>query len=256
VDTAPALTGERTVPGVWHENYWFRRHEVVYAAVPRLVAAIPSLVLDAGSGEGYAAGLLRAAWPGVRVVGVDYDPLTTAHAARVHGGGQAAYLRAGLTALPLADATADTTTSLQVLEHIWTPAEYVRELVRVTRPGGTVVLSTPNRLTFSPGLRRRERPPNAYHCREYDAEELAAELGRWLPAVSLRLLGLRHAVRLRSWEDEHGPVADAVAVAPEDRDAEVRRMVASVTTADFELGAVDDTCLDLVALLELPSEPA
>ena len=29
-----ALTGERTAPGVWHENYWFRRHEAAYAALP------------------------------------------------------------------------------------------------------------------------------------------------------------------------------------------------------------------------------
>ena len=37
-----ALTGERTAPGVWHENYWFRRHEAAYAALPGLGA--PSAV--------------------------------------------------------------------------------------------------------------------------------------------------------------------------------------------------------------------
>ena len=81
------------------------------------------------------------------------------------------------------------TVSLQVLEHIWTPGDYVRELARVTRPGGVVVLSTPNRLTFSPGLGRREKPSNLYHCREYDAEELAGELGRWLPGAEVTVLG-------------------------------------------------------------------
>ncbi len=65
------------------------------------VPTTPSVVLDAGCGEGYAAGLLRAAWPDVRVVGVDYDAATTTHAARTHGGERAAYLRGALTALPL-----------------------------------------------------------------------------------------------------------------------------------------------------------
>ena len=162
------------MPGVASENYWFRRHEAGYAAVPGWVPTTPGVVLDAGCGEGYAAGLLRAAWPDVRVVGVDYDAVTTAHAARTHGGERAAYLRGALTALPLADGAVDVTVSLQVLEHIWTPGDYVRELARVTRPGrGAWSCPRPNRLTFSPGLGRREKPSNVYHCREYDAEELA-----------------------------------------------------------------------------------
>ena len=71
--TPLTITGERTVPGVAAENYWFRRHEAGYAAVPGWVPTTPRVVLDAGCGEGYAAGLLRGAWPDVRVVGVDYD---------------------------------------------------------------------------------------------------------------------------------------------------------------------------------------
>ncbi|GAB3435023.1 hypothetical protein GCM10027517_03750 [Phycicoccus ginsengisoli] len=221
----------------------------MYAAVPDLVPAAPSVVLDAGSGEGYAASVLRGAWPGVRVVGVDYDPAACAHAARRHGGPHAAYLRGALTSLPLADAAADVTTSLQVLEHIWTPREYVRELARVTRPEGALVLSTPNRLTFSPGLGRHEPPPNAYHCREYDAAELAAELVRWLPGSGVELLGLHHGTRLRAWESAHGQVADAVADHPDLWPDRLRALVASVAVDDFVLGPADDDCLDLVAVV-------
>ena len=76
--------------------------------------------------------------------------------------------------------------SLQVLEHIWTPGDYVRELARVTRDrAGCWSLSTPNRLTFSPGLGRREKPSNVYHCREYDAAELGDEVRRWLPGAAV-----------------------------------------------------------------------
>ena len=199
-----SITGERTVPGVASENYWFRRHEAGYAAVPGWVPSAPSVLLDAGCGEGYAAALLSDAWPDVRVVGVDYDAVTTMHAARTHGGERAAYLRGALTALPLASAAGDVAVSLQVLEHIWTPGDYVRELVRVTRPGGVVVLSTPNRVTFSPGLRRRAKPSNLYHCREYDADELAGEVARWLPGAEVAVSGLSHGARLLRWEASTG----------------------------------------------------
>ena len=250
--TQLGITGERTVPGVATENYWFRRHEAGYAAVPGWVPSSPRVVLDAGCGEGYAAGVLDRAWPGVCVVGVDYDTTATAHAARTHGGERAAYLRGALTALPLADSTVDVAVSLQVLEHIWTPGDYVRELARVTRPGGVLVVSTPNRLTFSPGLARGERPANVYHCREYDAEELEGELGRWLPGASVDVIGLRHGERLSRWETAHGSVVAAQQDPdPSSWDARARATVESVTALDFELGDVDAASLDLFAVVRL-----
>ncbi|WP_457252384.1 class I SAM-dependent methyltransferase [Pedococcus sp. P5_B7] len=250
--TPLTITGERTVPGVAAENYWFRRHEAGYAAVPGWVSSTPSVVLDAGCGEGYAAGLLDTAWPGVRVVGVDYDAATTAHAARVHGGERAAYLGGALTALPLADGAVDLAVSLQVLEHIWTPGDYVRELARVTRAGGVVVVSTPNRLTFSPGLGRREKPANLYHCREYDAAELGDEVRRWLPGATVAVVGLGHGERLARWESARGSVVAAQQDCdPEAWDVDLRATVESVTARDFVIGDADDSSLDLFAVARL-----
>ena len=45
------LTGERTVPGLAVENYWFRRHEVAYLHCVDICAGRD--VLEAGCGEGY-----------------------------------------------------------------------------------------------------------------------------------------------------------------------------------------------------------
>ncbi|HEY7719986.1 MAG TPA: class I SAM-dependent methyltransferase [Pedococcus sp.] len=245
-----ALTGERTAPGIGHENYWFRRHEAVYAAVPGWVRGRPSLALDAGSGEGYGTAGLAHALAGCRVLGVDYDASAVAHARRAHGGGHVAYLRGALTSLPLPAAGVDLAVSLQVLEHIWTPHEMVRELVRVLAPGGTLVLSTPNRPTFSPGLGRREQPANAYHCREYDAEELVAELARWAPGLRVSsLLGVGHGPRLRAWEATHGSVVAAQqASAPEGWPPALARVVEAVRADDFELGPATDDSLDLVVV--------
>jgi protein-L-isoaspartate O-methyltransferase len=55
-DDALPLTGERTIPGLDVENYWFRRHEVVYQWLAQRCAGRD--VLEAGCGEGYGADLI------------------------------------------------------------------------------------------------------------------------------------------------------------------------------------------------------
>jgi len=252
-DVPPQLTGERTVPGVPHENYWFRRHEVVYAAVPGFAPGSPAVVVDAGTGEGYGAALLAGAFRGAGVVGVDYDAASCAHAVAAHAGPHTTYVRSLVTGLPLATGAADVVVSLQVVEHIWNPDGYVRELARVCRPGGVVVLSTPNRLTFSPGVGRRERPDNVFHCREYDADELVESATRWAPELAVsRVLGLRHGPRLRARESVHGSlVAAQLGTPPGDWPEELLQVVVSVTSGDFELTSDDvDDSLDLVVVLQ------
>lgn len=230
-----AITGERTVPGVWHENYWFRRHEVVYASLRDVVRG--QIVLEAGCGEGYGAHLLSR--DAARVHALDYDGYAVDHV-------RAAYpavpvIRGNLASLPVADRSYDVVVSLQTVEHMWDQEAFVAECVRALRPGGTLVVSTPNALTFPPG--------NAYHPHELDATELHALVARHARVSSLR--GLHHGPGLAAWEARHGPLVDAQVAGPPDSWPDfVRARVASVTCADFELaeGAARpvETSLDLV----------
>src|SRR5690349_12847914 len=73
--TPMALTAERTVSGLAEENYWFRRHEVVYRRL--LERCRGRDVLEAGSGEGYGADLIADVASGV--IGLDYDESAVAH---------------------------------------------------------------------------------------------------------------------------------------------------------------------------------
>lgn len=75
VDPGLTLTGERTIPDLDIENYWFRRHEVVYQRLAPRCADRD--VLEAGCGEGYGADLIAGV--ARRVVAVDYDQSAVAH---------------------------------------------------------------------------------------------------------------------------------------------------------------------------------
>jgi SAM-dependent methyltransferase len=233
------LTGERTLPGVPVENYWFRRHEAAYAALaPFTVGAV---LLEAGCGEGYGAALLSAV--AHRVLAVDRAFRVAAHAARRYPGVTVA--QADLARLPLPDEALDVVSLLQVIEHLADQEAALAESARVLRPAGTLLLSTPNRLTFSPG---RDVPVNPFHTRELSAEDLTTLLDKHF--VITRLLGLRHGRRLRRWERRHGPLVDAQLAGPAvGWPPTLRRRVERVRCTDFQITARDpDSALDLLVV--------
>jgi SAM-dependent methyltransferase len=267
-DAAPpplVLTGERTLPGIPDERYWFERHVVAYALAAEQVhrlrhpatdaAAAPAsgdgsrpTVLDAGCGEGYGLAMLIAAGAG-RVIGADLDAATVAHATRTYAAAdpRIEVVAAELMSLPLADDEVDLTVSFQVIEHLHDIPGYLRSLRRVTRPGGEVLIATPNRLTFTPGS---DTPVNPFHTREFTAAELDAELTAAGLSVT-RVVGVRHGPRLTAAERHLGaPLPDLLAAtSAEDWSRELREIVHATGAEDFEVADTDlDTSLDLVAI--------
>ncbi|MGI9162338.1 MAG: class I SAM-dependent methyltransferase [Mycobacterium sp.] len=249
-DAGLPLTGERTVPGLAVENYWFRRHEVVYRHCTPLCAGQD--VLEAGCGEGYGADLLASA--GARVLAVDYDAATVAHVRNRYP--TVEVTTANLAALPCPDSSVDVVVNFQVIEHLWDQPQFITECLRVLRPGGQLLISTPNRITFTPGS---DVPVNPFHTRELNATELAELLvdgGFRVDGV----YGVFHGPRLVEMDARHGgsiidaQIARALADAPWPE--ELLADVAAVGCVDFEIAHdsqrdIDDS-LDLLAIAVKP----
>ena len=234
-----ALTGERTLPDVPEENYWYRRHQVVYEWVAERCQGLD--VVDMACGEGYGTDLLarRAA----HVTGVDANPEAFEHA-------RARYSRPGVGFVrDLVDSYAqpcDAVVFLQTIEHVEDDEGVLRHFKAMLRPGGVVYVSTPNVLTLAPA--GAEKSDNPWHLREYRPEQFRALCETVFDRVEL--FGVFHARKLRAhelalrlgWDAVHprlgltGPFYD--------------RFTPAIAASDFVLrNGPLDRALDLVAVL-------
>jgi len=226
------------MPGIPEENYWFQRHVAAYRLAASLVSGFE--VLDAGCGEGYGSAMLADA--GGTVVGVDLEPDVVEHATVRYP--RVRFQTADLLALPFPDESFDAVVSLQVIEHLQRAREFVSECARVLRPGGLLVLSTPNRITFSPeGIR------NPFHTVEFSASELRALVETKLHV--LRMAGTFHGRRISLIERfMRGKFPERLIAQPvPEWPGWLRRVVRSVKPDDFRIleGHIDRS-LDLIAL--------
>lgn len=182
------LTGERTLPGIPRENYWFQRHLVAYEYLLPLVER--KSVLDLGCGEGYGVNLL--ATRAEEAVGVDLAPEALYHARRTYRRSNLRFLYMDINQLDLGTGSFDVICSLQVIEHLHDTRRFMREVLRVLKPEGTCVLSTPNKALISPG---RESPVNPFHVREYDYSQFLQFMREHFELVDI--VGVFHAGRLK-----------------------------------------------------------
>jgi SAM-dependent methyltransferase len=183
------LTGERTLPDVPAENYWFRRHLAVYEWIAARVRGMR--VIDMACGEGYGSDVLARSAAGV--VGVDANPEAHEHARLRY---RQANLRFARELVETFSEEADAVVFLQTIEHLTDPGAALARFSSLVGERGTVFVSTPNVLTLAP--RGASRSDNPWHVHEYRAEEFAELCRSRFGAVEM--FGLFHARKLRAHE--------------------------------------------------------
>lgn len=220
------LTGERTLPDVPAENYWFVRHLAVYEWIGARVIGLR--VLDMACGEGYGSEVLwRSA---TSVVGVDANPEAHEHA-RLRYCRQNLRFERGLVESYGERGAYDAVVLLQTIEHVADPVAVLAHLRSLLAPGGVAYVSTPNVLTLAP--RGAAKSDNPWHLREYRADEFEALCRSAFDEV--RLLGLFHARKLRLHELGLACGWDTVHRTLRVTKPFYERFTASIDTRDFAL---------------------
>jgi SAM-dependent methyltransferase len=234
------LTGERTLPDLPEENYWFRRHLVAYRWVADRCAG--QSVVDMACGEGYGSATI--AERARSVVGVDANPETHEHARLKYRRPNLSFRRALVEEFD-EGAPYDAIVFFQTIEHLADPGKLLERFASLLAPGAIAYISTPNRLTLAPpGAARSDNP---WHVREYSPAEYrellaphfgAVELLGVFPAGKLRL----HQAALRlGWDRIHPALRLTTRF--------YRWLVPAITERDFTFrtGSLD-RALDFVAV--------
>jgi 2-polyprenyl-3-methyl-5-hydroxy-6-metoxy-1,4-benzoquinol methylase len=158
------LTGERTLPDVPAENYWYRRHLAVYEWIGARVLGLR--VLDMACGEGYGSEVLSRTAD--TVVGVDANPEAFEHARLRYRRANLRFERA-MVEMYGEPASFDAVVFLQTIEHVQDPRAVLEHFRSLLAPGGTAYITTPNVLTLAPA--GAEKSDNPWHLTEYRADE-------------------------------------------------------------------------------------
>jgi ubiquinone/menaquinone biosynthesis C-methylase UbiE/glycosyltransferase involved in cell wall biosynthesis len=123
-------------------------------------------VLDIACGEGYGAALISAT--ARAVVGVDIDADAIEHARRKYAShGNLTFRTGSCDSIPLPDESVDVVTSFETIEHHDQHREMMREMRRVLRPEGVLIISSPNRPVYA----ELYGDSNPFHVRELDYQE-------------------------------------------------------------------------------------
>src|SRR3954467_629528 len=232
-----ALTGERTLPDGPEENYWYRRHLVVYEWIAERVGGMH--VVDVASGEGYGAATLAGA--AASVVGIEPNPEAYEHARLRYPDVDFRRDIAETFVEPC-----DAVVFLQTIEHVPDPGAVLDHFAQQLRPGGVAFVSTPNVLTLAP--EGAEKSGNPWDVKEYRAEEFRALCEGHFASVQLH--GLFHARKLRwhelairhaRWDDVHAKLGITKRF--------YDRFTPAISVRDFALRQTSlDRALDFVAV--------
>lgn len=162
------FTGERYVPEVNGNIELEHIHRYIQAST----LAQGKIILDIASGEGYGSALL--ADYAQQVYGVDISSEAVQHASARYRKANLEYRVGSCAAIPLADASVDLVVSFETIEHHDQHEEMMLEIRRVLRPGGLLLISSPDKHFYTDltGIK------NEYHVKELYEREFKALLAK------------------------------------------------------------------------------
>ena len=167
IQTAERVSGSDT-----SDNYVFQRSLLAYVEAAKLVSG---RVLEIGTGSGYGIEVIS---PNVDSF-VTIDKFETSAREKIKGHSNVEFKKMNVPPLTgLEDNSFDVVISFQVIEHIQKDHEFVKEIHRVLKPEGKMIITTPNK---SMSITR-----NPWHIREYEINVLKEMFEKYFSSVDAR----------------------------------------------------------------------
>ena len=172
------FSGERFMPGI-EDQKLESEHLQRYMSTRSLVKGMN--VLDIACGEGYGSALL--AETAKSVIGMDIDQETVDNARKKYSKKNLSFQQGDAANIPLKDHSIDAVVSFETIEHIdeTLQHQFLREIDRVLKPDGILIMSTPNKAVYSD----RYHYFNEFHIHEFYHDEFQQFLGQYFPYVQI-----------------------------------------------------------------------
>ena len=201
-----------------HQLGWlyFNRHERMDPTVPDLFPADRAAfhlqryefaathvadreVADIASGTGYGSEHLATSGGARSITGIDIDHAAVRYATEKHGQPNCTFLHASGDQTGLPPEQFDVVVSFETIEHVPDDAKLLEEFARLLRPGGKLVISTPNEWELTP-----------YHVRTFQRDSFVEALSRQFEVESLfnQNSGSEHGQYTRNQEAGIVPTTD------------------------------------------------
>ncbi len=187
------MSTERAIPGTPEWDALSPHHLARYLFAAALAPG--KRVLDAGCGGGYGAALLQAPTAGnaALVLASDIDAPTIAQAQKTFP--SVTFLVDDCHTLHHTPGPFDLICNFENIEHLQHPKQFLAAAAQRLAPGGTLLVSTPDRAHTPPF--KNGKPDNPFHFIEWYRQELAELLGRFFAEVDLRVQVECHALASR-----------------------------------------------------------
>lgn len=168
------FTGERMIPEVNFGATFYYEHINRYQFASQFVRG--RKVLDLACGSGYGSHMLFSAGAS-KVIGIDISKDAVFYAQKKYSKKNIEFRVSDALKTGLSDASIDVVVCFEFIEHIAAQDNLLREIKRVLRPEGILIMSTPNKVTYT--------DDNKFHKKELRFKEFSGILAKYFKNVEV-----------------------------------------------------------------------